>query len=531
MLEKSSPFERLREVCLSTPETAKELLPLIDFLEAFPEQVNEESLIHLVGVTALGIAKTSHGGLWDGQQWLFLRGTPPIGPIPLSPGEGWMILPWGYFDEEFGSLVIKTTEYFPALEMLLSVSAPLLAWRRLETLRVEQNRVLALQISRLNTLFDLTRHLGMGEPEGKKDVLHHFANTLAGEFMIRRALVLDVQGAVLLAKGLGVIPDILADAALQDLIKAKELAFSSELKDQDHMHGTVYLAAPTKGPLNDDDQLFLQTLLNITSSHLSALDLRESRIQSLKLEKDLELARNIQRRLLPPRLPEPPGWQCAAASLPFEVVGGDLYDLWVAKDSERGDRLHMLVGDISGKGLPAALMMTQLSAFLRATADRRVNNWGFLAHRLNARMNEVRDRNRYTTLFAASLNPQNGDLRYLNGGHNPPVLIPGNGGPARILEATGPVVGLLTDVEFHEGHEVMAPGDVLLAFTDGLVEAEGPDGEELGTDKIIASAQMSKTATADEIFEQIFVTAFNHLKENGFRDDATLLVIKRSASG
>jgi sigma-B regulation protein RsbU (phosphoserine phosphatase) len=281
--------------------------------------------------------------------------------------------------------------------------------------------------------------------------------------------------------------------------------------------------------LNDDDQLFLQTLLNITSSHLSALDLRESRIQALKLEKDLELARNIQRRLLPQRLPEPPGWQCAAASLPFEVVGGDLYDLWIARDSERGDRLHMLVGDISGKGLPAALMMTQLSAFLRATADRRVNNWGFLAQRLNARMNEVRDRNRYTTLFAASLNPQNGDLRYLNGGHNPPVIVPGDGGPARALEATGPVVGLLADVEFHEGHEVMAPGDVLVAYTDGLAEAEGPSGEELGLDKIAAAARMPQKATADDIFEQIFVAAFNHLKESGFRDDATLLVIKRAA--
>jgi len=521
----ASPFERLRGVCVSAPQIAKELLPLIDFLEAFPEQVTAEDLIHLVGVTALGIAKSPQGGLWDGQKWLFLRGTAP--PTPTNPGTEWQCLPWAYLDGMFGYLVIKTPESSPSLEMLLCVSAPLLAWRRLEILRTDQNRVLALQISRLNTLFDLTRRLGTGEPQSKQDVLHHFANTMAGEFMIQRILVLDVHGMVLMCRGIGVIPDSIGGDVLQELISAKALSNSAEVRDQDNGHGFVYFANPLKGPLNDDDHMFLQTLLNITSSHLSALDLRESRIQSMKLEKDMELARNIQRRILPQKLPEPDGWQCAAASLPYQAVGGDLYDLWIARDAEQGDRLHMLVGDISGKGLPASLMMTQLSAFLRATADRRVNNWGRLAQRLNARMNEVRDRNRYATLFAASLNPANGDLRYLNGGHNPPILIPGNGAPIRRLDATGPVVGLIADAEFREGHEVMAPGDVLVAFTDGIVEAEGSNGLELGDESIIAEARASIELSADEIFERILVTAFSHVAECGFRDDATLLVIKR----
>ncbi|MCL1892721.1 MAG: serine/threonine-protein phosphatase [Holophagaceae bacterium] len=520
-----SPFERLRDICLSTPQGARELLPLIDFLEAFPEQLTEEELAHLVGVTALGIAKTSHGGLWDKNKWLFQRGTTP--DDPSNPGDGWSLLPWGYLDELFGYLVVKGSEQFPTLELLLSISAPLYAGRRLETKRVEQNRKLALQINRLNTLFDMTKHLGMGEPEGKRDVLHHFANTLAGEFMIQRVLVLDENGTVLLGRGLGIIPDMILGEVLQDLINAKKLSHTAELKDQDNRHGYVYVANPPKGNLNEEDHLFLQTLLNITASHLSALDMRESRIQTMKLEKDMELARNIQRKLLPQILPEPPGWQCTAANLPFEAVGGDLYDLWVAEDGEKGDRLHLLVGDISGKGLPAALMMTQLSAYLRAMADRRVNDWGYLASRLNARMNEVRERNRYTTLFAASFNPSNGDLRYLNGGHNPPILIPGDGGPVRRLNATGPVIGLIKDVEFNEGHEVMAPGDVLLAFTDGLVEAEDVQGIELGDDRVVYAAKKKPDASADEIFEQILVTAFGHIRDSGFRDDATLLVIRR----
>ncbi|MCL1893386.1 MAG: serine/threonine-protein phosphatase [Holophagaceae bacterium] len=520
-----SPFERLREVCFSTPQTARELLPLIDFLEAFPEQVNEEELIHLVGITALGIAKSSQGGVWDKHEWIFLRGAPPSDPA--SPGDGWELLPWGYLDELFGYLVVKVPEPCPTLELLLNISAPLLAWRRLETKRIEQNRVLALQISRLNTLFDMTRHLGMGGQEGIRDILHHFANTLAGEFMIQKLLVIDPNGTVLLGRGLGAIPNLILGDVLQDLIKAKGLSFTAELKDQDNSHGFAYLANPARGELNAEDRLFMQTLVNITSSHLTSLNMRESRIHSTKLEKDLELARNIQRRLLPQRPPEPQGWQCSAANLPYGAVGGDLYDLWVARDSDKGDRLHVLVGDISGKGLPAALMMTQLSAFLRAMADRRVNDWGYLARRLNARMNDVREGNRYTTLFVASFNPSNGDLRYLNGGHNPPMLIPADGGPVRRLFATGPVIGLLQDVEFDEGHEVMGPGDVLLAFTDGLVEAEDEQGIELGDSRVVDVARKYLDASADEILEQIFVTTFYHIKDSGFRDDATLLVIKR----
>jgi sigma-B regulation protein RsbU (phosphoserine phosphatase) len=525
-MQQDSPFEKLRGACVAAPQAAKELLPLIDFLEAFPEQGTEEGLVHLVGVTALGMAKSSQGGLWDGGKWLFLRGTPP--DDPENPGSGWLRLPWGYLDGVFGHLVIKVLDQTPALDMLLCVSAPLLAWRRLELLQFDQNRVLALQLSRMNTLFDLTRYLGMGELEGKRDVAHHFANTLAGEFMIQKILVLDTQGVVLVSKGLGIIPDSLGAEGLRDLIGARGLTSSAELKDQDRVHGFVHFAASMKGEMSGDDHLFLQTLLNITSGHLSAIDMRESRIQSIKLEKDMELARNIQRRILPQRLPEPNGWQCAAASLPYEAVGGDLYDLWVANDAEQGDRLHMLIGDISGKGLPASLMMTQISAFLRVLADRRVGDWGRLARRLNALMNEVRDRNRYSTLFAASLNPRNGDLRYLNGGHNPPILVPGDGGPARRLCATGPVVGLLPDAEFHEGHEAMAPGDVLVAFTDGIVEAEDQHGMEFGDERVIAVAQHSLGAPALEIFEKILVGAFSHIAGNGFRDDATLVVIKRS---
>jgi len=518
-----SPFKRLQDLCTRTPEGTQELLPIIDFLETFPEQVTEEALVHLVGVTALGIAKAGQGGLWNGSRWLFLRGSAPA--LPSHPGPGWLTLPWTYGEEHYGSLVVRSAEAPTGLVLLLSISAPLLAWRRLEAGRAEQNRALALQLSRLNTLFDLTRNLG--EVETRQELIRLMANTLAGEFHIQRILVMGMEGRVILARGLGQVAPELTGAELEELVAARGLVHAVEMRDQDQGHGCAYAAEPAGGALTDEDELFLQTLVNITSSQLSSLDLRESRFQARKLEKDMELARNIQRQILPKHLPEPEGWQCAAANLPYMAVGGDLYDLWMASDVDRSPRLHLAVADISGKGLPASLMMTQLSAFLRAMADRRVEDWGRLALRLNARMNEVRDRNRYATLFMGSLNPATGALRYVNGGHNPPLLVPGDGRPWERLQPTGPMVGLLPWATFTEGRATMLPGDTLVIYTDGVSEAENVEGEDLGDEPLVAAILENPGASALELFELLLTRTFHHMQGTGFKDDVTLVVIKR----
>ena len=518
----TNPFARLRQLALKIPEGAQELLPLIDFLETFPEQSSEEDLVHLVGITAMGIAKARQGGLWDGGKWLFLRGAAPA--FPTHPGAGWQVLPWRYGEEVYGHLVLHAEALPDAVPLLLSISAPLLAWRRAEALRITQNQTLALQLSRLNTVFELTRNLG--EVETRRDLVRLMANTLMGEFRIMRLLVVDAQGQVLHAKGLGTLPEALIGEQLHEVVQARNLVHAIELVDQTHSHGFAYAAEPAVGQLSEDDLVFLRTLLNLTSSQLSGLELRESRIQAERMEKDLDLARNIQRSLLPKTLPEPVGWQCAAANLPYQAVGGDLYDLWMARDEGLGDRLHIAVGDISGKGLPASLMMTHLSAFLRAMADRRVEDWGLLAERVNRRMNDVRDRNRYTTLFAGSLNPLNGNLRYVNGGHNPPLLVRVSGEVVR-LAPTGPMVGLLPGVSFREGHAHMDRGDVLVIFTDGVVEAENAAGEELGDGPLAEVVLRLPEAGAEGIFEALLVEAFQHLEDGKFRDDVTLVVIKR----
>lgn len=517
-----SPFDRLRTLALGVRGGAQELLPVIDFLEAFPEQVTEEALVHLVGVSALGISKASQGGIWDGRRWIFRRGEAT--PFPTNPGKGWISLPWTHGDETYGHLALRTESAPPALPMLLSISAPLLAWRRLEATRSEQNRSLALQLSRLNTLFDLTRSLG--QVDTRDELVRRVGQTIMGEFRILRLLVVGPGGEVLFGRGLGALPATLEAEDLRPLLEARGLVHALELQGVERSHGFAYTAEPATGALTDDDQLFLQTLINLAAAQLTNLELHQSRLQAIRMEKDLDLARNIQRRILPKRLPEPPGWHCAAANLPYQAVGGDLYDLWQIRDAGKGDRLHLAVGDISGKGIPAALMMTQLSAFLHAMGDQRVGDWGRLAHRLNDRMNEVRDRNRYATLFAGSLNPEDGRLRYVNCGHNPPLVVPRTGPPRR-LAPTGPMVGLLPGMEWTEGADRLDSGEVLVVFTDGLVEAESLGGAEFGDEAVARVVQAHPAADADGLLEQVLVACFTHMEGCGFKDDVTLLLIRR----
>lgn len=398
------------------------------------------------------------------------------------------------------------------------------------------------QLSRMNTLFQLSRRLEDASLTSRTQLIRLASDCIALEFLITHLLVVDHTGNVQFQRGFDELPATLTQEDIRQARQNYHLCHAMPLRDKSARNNYAYAAEPAIGKLGAEDRRFLQTILSLTSAHLSALDLRESQWKKVRMEKDLELARDIQRRILPKRLPEPPGWSCTAANLPFESVGGDLYDLWLTESSHHGPEygvdkgqpeaveLHIAVGDVSGKGLPASLMMTQLSTFLRSTADRKVSDWSELAHRLNRRMNEVREGNRFATLFAGSLNPANGVLRYINAGHNPPILVSHCGGQVQELAPTGTMVGLFPGASFTEGQAQLQPGDVLLLFTDGLVDAENTQGEELGTDALIQITRHTIQRDSDDIFEAILTAAFKHMEGSGFRDDVTLVVIKRHPS-
>ena len=207
------------------------------------------------------------------------------------------------------------------------------------------------------------------------------------------------------------------------------------------------------------------------------------------------------------------------------MVGGDYYDL-----IELGERrLGLVVGDVSGKGISAALLMASLRACLRTMTAMGQSDLAGLMDRMNDLIYESSATNRYATFFFAIFNPLTCELCYVNAGHNPPLLIrdPTNAsnGPVR-LHAGGPVIGLLPNATYSEQSITLESGDLLLAYTDGISEAMNEIDEEWGEERLIGAAQSVRGCSAEEVLSAIFAAAHDFSGNAPQHDDMTLLVLK-----
>jgi sigma-B regulation protein RsbU (phosphoserine phosphatase) len=243
------------------------------------------------------------------------------------------------------------------------------------------------------------------------------------------------------------------------------------------------------------------------------------RTQRMTAEHRLELedARVIQERLIPIALPELPGYSIAAAWHPAHTVGGDYYDVLRLGDHA----IAICIADVSGKGMPAALLMSNVQAALRAYASE-----GLAPAELCARLNRVvssnTDADRFISLFYCVLDTKTGKLVYSNAGHNPPVLVRPDGSVAR-LECGGLVLGPLPEVEFEQCEIDVNPGDRILLFTDGVTEAMNGAGEEFGDDRLIQAATESRTLDANQA-RDVVMAAVTQFSGGDFTDDVTLVV-------
>ncbi|HEY6376262.1 MAG TPA: PP2C family protein-serine/threonine phosphatase, partial [Edaphobacter sp.] len=209
-------------------------------------------------------------------------------------------------------------------------------------------------------------------------------------------------------------------------------------------------------------------------------------------------------------------------------VGGDYYDFFILPPY-RGDaeRLALALGDISGKGISAALLMASLRASLRSAAQLQPGDLATLMRHVNRLVYESSTTNRYATFFYAELDPETRVLTYVNAGHNPPLILRGT--ETIPLEATGTVIGLLPNVPYTRSAVRMQPGDVLIAFTDGISEAMNAADEEWGEANMVAAAQslLSQPAcstTAQQLITCIVQAADRFTAGAPQHDDMTLLI-------
>ncbi|HKE24203.1 MAG TPA: SpoIIE family protein phosphatase, partial [Bryobacteraceae bacterium] len=235
-------------------------------------------------------------------------------------------------------------------------------------------------------------------------------------------------------------------------------------------------------------------------------------------EQQVVEARSIQQGLLPTSIPQQPGYEITGAWQPAQTVGGDYYDV-LAFD---GATLGLCIADVAGKGLPAAMLMSNLQAGVRGLASPLLPPDG-LCTRLNALICHNTSGERFITFFYAQLDGPGRRLTYTNAGHNAPVLLHRDGAYER-LEAGGGVLGVLPDQKFSVGIAQLAPGDRVVFFTDGVTESCDGNGDEFGEARLLQLLQEQRAASASQLQERILgsVSAFTC---SHWQDDATLLVL------
>ncbi len=261
---------------------------------------------------------------------------------------------------------------------------------------------------------------------------------------------------------------------------------------------------------------------------------REEAVARERLEKELETARAIQERLLPHEMPSLPGFEVTGSSIPSLQVGGDYFDFL-----DQGDGLlGVAIGDISGKGIPAALLMANLQASLHGQVlhPGRVSG---IVKRVNELLVKSTDPHMFATFFYGVLDRSVGTFTCTNAGHNPPLLLRSDG-EIEQLEAGGLPLGMLADVPFEQETVTLEPGDKLLMYTDGITEAIGPlpDGtiplEEdtvetmFGEERLIELFKESRSLSAVEIREKVLQAVAEHTHGVPQSDDITLVVVTRN---
>lgn len=262
-----------------------------------------------------------------------------------------------------------------------------------------------------------------------------------------------------------------------------------------------------------------QTGLALEVSEL-AHSLAAEAAQRERVNREIEIAREVQERLFPQQMPEMAGASVAGACRAALGVGGDYYDVIQLEDG----RIGLAVGDVSGKGISAALLMASLRASLRGVTLDNPRDFANLMHKVNKLVYEASASNRYATFFFAAYDPVTRKLDCVNAGHNPPVLL--RDGRVIRLEADGPVVGLLPFAPYTEQSLTLAPGDLLVLYTDGISEAMTHADEEWGEERMIAAAQKVREKGADEVLRSMFAAADAFTAGAPQHDDMTLLVLK-----
>jgi sigma-B regulation protein RsbU (phosphoserine phosphatase) len=284
--------------------------------------------------------------------------------------------------------------------------------------------------------------------------------------------------------------------------------------------GVFDLESDELNAYDQHDVEVLQLLASQVAIIIEKVMLHDQLIEKQRLQTQLEVARQVQLELLPATDPQLEGFDISAYNFPTEEVSGDYYD-WVKVFD---DQIAIVIADVSGKGVPAALLMAFLRASLRAAT-----HIGYAPHISMSKVNyllwESIERNQFVTAFYGIFDVTNRTLAYSNAGHNPPLLMDANGN-ARFEERGGVPLGMFRDSRYYEYFCPIEPGQILVLYTDGITEAMNPAGEEYGRDRLTKAVRNARHLPAREMIEFIHRDLLHWTAGVGARDDVTFFIVK-----
>jgi len=291
-----------------------------------------------------------------------------------------------------------------------------------------------------------------------------------------------------------------------------------------NVFGIIYADSPLSDNRFTEDHLkVLTTLASVAAIRVENARLTEEQMERERLEREQQVASEIQQRFLPAAAPQIEGYELQGISFPCYEIGGDYYDFIQREDG----KMVVALGDVSGKGTAAALLMSSLHAAVHAHAESHESIASAISA-VNRYLVESIPPNRFVTLFYAELDPKAGSLAFLNAGHNPPLIVHA-GGTMEQLAAGGLPLGIMSDAEFREGRTQLRPGDVLVIYSDGVSEAVNGNGEEFGPTRLYEVVARNLDASASGIRDRIESALTKSCQGTPAADDITLVIVKRLA--
>jgi phosphoserine phosphatase RsbU/P len=278
------------------------------------------------------------------------------------------------------------------------------------------------------------------------------------------------------------------------------------------------------GAFSAEDETLLAAFASHAGVALDRAQLVESALEKERLEEALRVAHEIQMGMLPRHPPSAGGLDLVAALRPARSVGGDLYDFF-----ERSGRTWFALGDVSGKGVGAALFMAVAKTLFRAHATSEASPARVMA-KLNEGLSLDNERAMFVTFFAGSLDPESGEIEFCNGGHNPPFLVRASGAVTPLPQAAGCALGIIPGFAFETERLRLDPGDALFLYTDGITEAMNEREEQYSGERLVRRLEALAGRAAQDVLSGVLEDVDAFVGSAAPSDDLTVMVLRRPAS-